>query len=910
MALTTQPARHEYTATSGQTIFPYLFRVFAASDLYITVNGGAAPAFSVTGVLDEAGGTIVFASGLTAGDKVIITSNIPYEQPVTYEEGDTFPAASHELGLDRLGRLCQQIKEITDRCLQVNVAQSFGLSALELPAPSSLTLTNPANRRAFIWNSLGTNLALTELSTETGLITSAVTGVAKASLPSGVDVGTLRSVLDADRGLYHYGAASQWTRVSPMINPRDFGAKGDDTTDDTAAIQAALTQGAAEGYPVFIDAGTYRLDGALTFVTGQAIWGMSPNRTILKSYHTGTVLAPADLSTRYEWLDFRNFKITNTTTTPGSRTGIGLRLSHSRHGFFQNLHIEQMETALLFKPHTNDNYSYFNLFQNLRIFNNDDVGLRATVETGTTDYPNANLIYGGQFRASGGATPECLPIWLEYGSTWLLHGIDVEGVVGPNADWLKIGDTGNDNPTGVKIVDCRFEANSANELAPGRGIVFHASKGTVRGGSLSKGGFAPYVDANTGQPDTVFDNVRFNGDYININVDHLSQLGVSVRGVSWAQAMNTGAVQEDCGIGFRQNLVTESVNPSQAVWDKSGSVTFTTQTSNGPNGFRGVKVDFGTAAGTTPNFGQTFDGASGKADVDVAGKTFWILVETRADSYGENRLRVSGSTGGTTESRDYKLKSTAEIGYRASWFRVVFTGAATGKFMFSIANVNDSQQLDTIYLGNVQVLEAPSVQWTPPALRVTTGNNPVTTATYRADFGTMPVLAQQGAFVAFDKAGAIVDGDFTEVFNGMLCGTDSSNGRLYFRHGGAMHYVTQTAGFQINAEDAFCHLCGENPNGTPKRPFEAGDLVLGVVNGFGTDGAPHCEYVALDEALRQLGVQVPPQPQRRIPERTWQPRYTDHQGNPLPPVPLDPNTLKPDLDQIPNTHPIKKKGQR
>ncbi len=41
-------------------------------------------------------------------------------------------------------------------------------------------------------------------------------------------------------------------------------------------------------------------------------------------------------------------------------------------------------------------------------------------------------------------------------------------------------------------------------------------------------------------------------------------------------------------------------------------------------------------------------------------------------------------------------------------------------------------------------------------------------------------------------AGAITDANFTIDENGTL-GIDSTNGRLYFRYGGAWHYVTQTA---------------------------------------------------------------------------------------------------------------------
>lgn len=47
------------------------------------------------------------------------------------------------------------------------------------------------------------------------------------------------------------------------LNVRDFGAKGDWFTDDTAAIQAAIDAAFAVGGGVFVPAGVYRLTNPL-----------------------------------------------------------------------------------------------------------------------------------------------------------------------------------------------------------------------------------------------------------------------------------------------------------------------------------------------------------------------------------------------------------------------------------------------------------------------------------------------------------------------------------------------------------------------------------------------------------------------------------------------------------------------
>jgi hypothetical protein len=53
-------------------------------------------------------------------------------------------------------------------------------------------------------------------------------------------------------------------KLNGWINARQYGARGDNVTDDTAAIQAALTAAAVAGLSVVIDAGTYVVTGLLT----------------------------------------------------------------------------------------------------------------------------------------------------------------------------------------------------------------------------------------------------------------------------------------------------------------------------------------------------------------------------------------------------------------------------------------------------------------------------------------------------------------------------------------------------------------------------------------------------------------------------------------------------------------------
>jgi parallel beta-helix repeat protein len=82
-----------------------------------------------------------------------------------------------------------------------------------------------------------------------------------------------------ERGLV--GTRSLAARFGDMLSAKDFGAVGDGTTNDTAAIQAAIDAGA--GKSVFFPPGTYRLSKVLVSAgDARALVGV-PGQTILKT---------------------------------------------------------------------------------------------------------------------------------------------------------------------------------------------------------------------------------------------------------------------------------------------------------------------------------------------------------------------------------------------------------------------------------------------------------------------------------------------------------------------------------------------------------------------------------------------------------------------------------------------------
>jgi len=136
MTVATTTNRNDYVGNGSQTVFAYTFRIFAASDLQVFVNGVVKTLgsdYTVSGVGGGTGGNVTLTTAPGAGTKVAIVRAVPYTQETDYVANDPFPAETHEAALDKLTMLVQQVKEITDRSAKVPTSSS--LTGLTVPEP-------------------------------------------------------------------------------------------------------------------------------------------------------------------------------------------------------------------------------------------------------------------------------------------------------------------------------------------------------------------------------------------------------------------------------------------------------------------------------------------------------------------------------------------------------------------------------------------------------------------------------------------------------------------------------------------------------------------------------------------------------------------------------------------------------
>lgn len=146
MTITTNDTRDEYTATNGQTVFNYTFKIFADTDLkvYQTLNGNdpddaadLITAYTVAGVGSESGGTITLTSSAAAGDKITIVSDVPDSRTTDYQvNGDFVPDTVND-DFDRVVTLVKQVLSAQERIPQFqNSLQSQTGATLDDPVAS------------------------------------------------------------------------------------------------------------------------------------------------------------------------------------------------------------------------------------------------------------------------------------------------------------------------------------------------------------------------------------------------------------------------------------------------------------------------------------------------------------------------------------------------------------------------------------------------------------------------------------------------------------------------------------------------------------------------------------------------------------------------------------------------------
>lgn len=267
VASTYAPPHYAGDGTTRAFAFPFPF--FAPGDLVVTLwdvsalawvanvtlNGGGTYGYTITATADPATGmypsaTITFTTAPIGGAIVGIQRAQDGTQTASLANGGPFPAKTVEAALDRVTLLAQQ-------------AIAAGANTLRVPAGDApLAPFGGGASRAMML---------------VGFAADGSAALYPVASTSASDAST--SVVTSTGGTTPRALSSRFTR-----NPEDFGARGDGSTDDTTAINAAIAGG---GLVVFQDK-TYIVSGELVAPANTYILGLG-RATIKLKDHCGTI---------------------------------------------------------------------------------------------------------------------------------------------------------------------------------------------------------------------------------------------------------------------------------------------------------------------------------------------------------------------------------------------------------------------------------------------------------------------------------------------------------------------------------------------------------------------------------------------------------------------------------------------
>jgi len=152
MAISIESNRNDYVGDGATSVYPYGFKILAASDLAVTVvdtdnieTDLAYPAdFTVSGIGQSSGGNVTLVAGsLTDDFKLTILRIRPLKQTTSIRNETEYYQATIEDALDKLVMIDQQQQEQLDRALKVSLPDG-------LVFDTTLPIAPEANRMLMI----------------------------------------------------------------------------------------------------------------------------------------------------------------------------------------------------------------------------------------------------------------------------------------------------------------------------------------------------------------------------------------------------------------------------------------------------------------------------------------------------------------------------------------------------------------------------------------------------------------------------------------------------------------------------------------------------------------------------------------------------------------------------------------
>lgn len=336
-----------YVANGTQTIFEYPFPILASEDLTVYFDGAKQNSgFDVSDAGQTSGGFITFDTPPPNGIVLTLELRLPLERVTDFIEGGDFSARAINNELDYVTASLQQVNRDLSPMLRYSDHETPGNVALPTRAQRANKALGFDGNGDPIPVSLEGSMAMPDYTA------------------NGIGAHT-RTAQD---------------KFSDIVSIKDFGAKGDALTDDTLAIQQALTAYDS----IYIPEGRYLISGTITLSAQQTIKGAGQTSVLVaqdKSFNAVEVVG--------DYAALSNFKIEG--------SAIGLKLYGRDRPCVQtsvtDVVIRGADIGVQLDGYNDTNKPcYWNNFERVLVEQTAIHGFHL-VTTGAGDTPNANKFH-------------------------------------------------------------------------------------------------------------------------------------------------------------------------------------------------------------------------------------------------------------------------------------------------------------------------------------------------------------------------------------------------------------------------------------------------------------------------------------------------------------------------------------
>ncbi len=481
---------------------PYVFPTLASGDLIVTKRLTSTGAETVlvedagsdgyTATYGSGGGIVTTSDSIASTSTVHVVRNTPRTQNLNLEQGGAFNADNVEAALDKLTKIVIQNKDLIDN------------KGLEFPSTDAAGLTNEVPNsvdrasKVLSFDSAGNATASSAVPTGSVSFSTIGTNIAEAA-----DASAVRTLLSIDA----------------VVDVRDHGATGDGSTDDGAAIQAAMDSISAGTVLFPIPDVAYSYATTLDKPSNVSMVGVSERGSILSYTGTAKAISCSYANATVDSSEISNLRITCTSTATDAIYCKATQDMIIRNVFIQNLNSGGTNGIHL------DGACHFMQIQSCRVFagtvgilledqatflDNNSVVMRDTYVTGTetsvkvkynsnADHNNLKLDTM-KFDPGGSVHTTNAIVELEQAQETVIHNCYFEPHGDATAPNIKlIGNTFN-----TVITANRLQQNGSH--SPGAIQCAGTSSGTVISNNIITGNTGTIVAFQSGVDNVFADN--------------------------------------------------------------------------------------------------------------------------------------------------------------------------------------------------------------------------------------------------------------------------------------------------------------------------------------------------------------------------------------------------------------------